>query len=82
MDGCKGGKPLTKILREGVLGAVVVLVVAAWVAKPVSAIAPVEAAWWTWGDNSSTPLDKMTWETGAVAVAARGVDSTLTATPQ
>ena len=46
-DGRRGGKPLAKFLREGVLGAVVALVVAAWVAKPVSAIAPVKAVWWT-----------------------------------
>ena len=59
----------------------VALAVVAWVTKPVSAIVPVEAAWWMWGENAFTPLDKMTLESGMTAVVARQVESTLIATP-
>ena len=59
---------------------VAVLVMVAWVAQPISAIMLVKAAWWTWGENASTPLDKVMLESGTVVVVAGGVDSTLTAT--
>ena len=68
--GRRGGKPLAKFLREGVLGVMIMLVVVTWVAKPVSAIVPVEVAWWKGGSDSAPPTTRMQ---GNGAVASRVV---------
>ena len=80
--GRRGGKPLAIFLRGGVLGVAVLVALAAWVATPVSAIALVEVAWWSWEDAASTPLDTTMQESGMVAEAAGGVESPMIATPQ
>ena len=54
--GRRGGKPLAKFLREGVLAAAVAMALVAWAAMPVAAVAPVEAAWWSRDQGGTTTL--------------------------